>query len=104
MQRITEFRFGSSRRPYVTRSGILTIDNMRSAIKQVAHKLNFYRYRFKDTLEGRYDDDFNTVDGYYRIDIDMDGCEPFWYPLHVGKSHRRDRINGKHEQKVFQRR
>jgi hypothetical protein len=72
-------------------------------IKHTIYKLNFYRYRIKDTLSGRYVDKFDSIDGYYRVDPTIDGCEPFLLPLHVGKSHRRDRINGKHEHNVFKR-
>lgn len=81
---------------------IYVIAPMREITKDGVYKFNFYRYRLKDILNGRYNGEFSAVDGYYCIDLKTDGCEPFWYPLHVGKSHRRDRIEGKHEKKVFQ--
>jgi len=74
----------------------------KSVIGSILYRTNFYRYRIVDVLMGRYDGDFRAVDGYYRISPDISGTDPFWYPLHVGKRHRRDRIEGTYESEVFQ--
>jgi len=73
---------------------------IKDILKQTLYTTNFCRYRVVDILGNRYDGGFGDVEGYYHVDVD--GCEPFWYPLHVGKRHRRDRIEGSHEEEVME--